>query len=94
MLQAKLIAIDHVTLSPLIPKRENVLAVTDQNTTVSDLQKNFGSRKMKRQTEQFERMKMNVDDVKQQLEETVQSKWLILDFIKMGFEIRSVSFRA
>lgn len=78
-MQAKLIAVDHVTLSPIFLNKEklNVVPGTDQNTTVAHLNKNFGSKKIKRHTEQLERMKIDVDIVKEQLEETVQSKCLI-----------------
>lgn len=38
------------------------------------LNKQFGSKKVRRRTEQFERMKMDINSVKEQLENTVSSK--------------------
>lgn len=40
-------------------------------SSVSELNKQFGSKKTKRSTEQQERLKMNIDTVKEQLEKTV-----------------------
>lgn len=69
-------AVDHATLSPLIPKKDSGIGLLDnQNTSIGDLNKNFGSKRAKRHTEQIERMKTNANVVKEQLEETVQSKF-------------------
>lgn len=38
------------------------------------LNKQFGSKKVKRRTEQLERMKMDVNSIKEQLENTVSSE--------------------
>lgn len=40
---------------------------------IAMLNKQFGSKKMKRRTEQYERMKVNIDSVKEQLEQTVSN---------------------
>lgn len=45
---------------------------------IATLNKQFGSKRAKRITEQYERMKINIDSVKEQLEQTVSSKNLLL----------------
>lgn len=42
--------------------------------SVSELNKQFGSKKTKRSTEQQERLKMNINIVKDQLEKTVSGR--------------------
>lgn len=44
-----------------------------ENDKIIMLNRQFGSKKAKRKTEQYERMKINVDSVKEQLEETVSN---------------------
>ncbi|KAJ8672907.1 hypothetical protein QAD02_004168 [Eretmocerus hayati] len=45
----------------------------DDIDKLAELNKQFGSKKVKRRTEQYERMKVNVDSVKEQLEQTVSN---------------------
>lgn len=47
--------------------------IFDFNTSLNNLNKAFGSKKVKRITEQKERLKMNIDNIKEQLEQTVAS---------------------
>lgn len=42
---------------------------------MAELNKQFGSKKMKRRTEQYERMKVDVNNVKEQLEKSVASMY-------------------
>ncbi|KAF5298727.1 hypothetical protein FQR65_LT09596 [Abscondita terminalis] len=69
----RLIAADHATLSPYFRDdgtSNDSFALL--NATTSELNKQFGSKKVKRQTEQHERMKADIETVKKQLEQTVQ----------------------
>ena len=53
------------------PIADNKKSADDEN--IATLNKQFGSKKAKRITEQYERMKINVDSVKEQLEQTVSN---------------------
>ena len=49
----------------------------DEIDKTAALNKQFGSKKVRRRTEQYEKMKINLDNVKEQLEKTVSSKFLL-----------------
>lgn len=69
----RLVQSDVVTLAPYFKKNEDNLniTVTDYQKSTSELNKEFGSKRSKAKTEQNERLKMNIDVVKEQLERTV-----------------------
>lgn len=70
----RLIAVDHATLSPYFKEDKGTRNKSFEllDSTTSQLNKEFGSKKIKRKTEQRERMKMDIETVKEQLEQTVQ----------------------
>lgn len=47
------------------------VSVTVHEKSIAELNKQFGSKKTIRQTEQHEKLKMNIDAVKEDLEKTV-----------------------
>lgn len=70
-------ATDHATLSPVVPKRKkqaDVEDTVDYTKSVMKLNKQFGSKRAKRQTEQKERLRLNIENAKVDLEQTVASK--------------------
>ncbi|KAJ3665716.1 hypothetical protein Zmor_001198 [Zophobas morio] len=75
--KVRLVAVDTAVVTPQCqPKKSS--DVTDSSTlnpnnSISQLNKEFGSKKIKRITEQRERLKMNIEDVQEQLEQTVAS---------------------
>ncbi|KAK9871586.1 hypothetical protein WA026_012966 [Henosepilachna vigintioctopunctata] len=71
--RVRLINIENVTLKPYI-KQLNVLqdsSVTGEKVSNAEFNKLFGSKKAKRITEQRERMKLDIENVKEELEKTV-----------------------
>ncbi|CAH1960980.1 unnamed protein product [Acanthoscelides obtectus] len=72
----KLIEVDHCSVAPQIYKENSMLnySMESMDKSVSELNKQFGSKKAKRATEQRERMTMNIDAVKEQVEKTAESK--------------------
>jgi hypothetical protein len=73
--KVRLIAVDKTTMTNNFnPTVNNVVesrTIFDFNTSLNNLNKAFGSKKVKRITEQKERLKMNIDNIKEQLEQTV-----------------------
>lgn len=70
----RLIEAEQWHVSPVLQKpviEENVNTVENK---IAVLNKKFGSKKAKRRTEQFEKLKVNVDLVKDELKKTVSSK--------------------
>lgn len=61
-------------VTPVLEKPDVEDSKNDRDEKIVILNKQFGSKKVKRRTEQFERLKVNVDSVKEQLEKTVSSK--------------------
>jgi len=61
-------------VTPVLEKPNVEDNKNDVDEKIIILNKQFGSKKIKRRTEQFERLKVNVDAVKEQLEKTVSSK--------------------
>lgn len=78
--KVRLLQVDHCVASPKLNKKNFSSSTVLSNTesTVSELHKQFGSKATKRLTEQRERLTMNIDAVKDQLEKTVSSKKLEL----------------
>lgn len=92
----RLVAVDHVTLSPLFKGQEDLLNTTTGTTelTTSELNKQFGSKRIKRQTEQRERMKMDIENVKEQLEQTVADvKVDVQDMVAPNVDDSDVSYK-
>ena len=82
-------AVDTAIVTPQCqPKKSS--DVTDSSTlnpnnSISQLNKEFGSKKIKRITEQRERLKMNIEDVQEQLEQTVAGEFLLCGLIFLFF---------
>lgn len=58
-------------VAPVLEKLDDEDNNNDIDHKITVLNKQFGSKKIKRRTEQFERLKINVENVKEQLEQTV-----------------------
>ncbi|XP_076643300.1 DNA-directed RNA polymerase I subunit RPA49 [Halictus rubicundus] len=69
--RVRLVQAERWQVTPVLEKPE----VADNDVTIEQkislLNKQFGSKKVKRRTEQLEKMKVNVESVKEQLEQTV-----------------------
>lgn len=76
--KVRLLQVDHTLASPKMNKKNfsSSSIVSNTESSVSELHKQFGSKATKRLTEQRERLTMNIDAVKDQLEKTVSSKKL------------------
>jgi len=61
-------------VTPVLEKPDVEDNKNDIDEKIIILNKQFGSKKVKRRTEQFERLKVNVDTVKERLEKAVSSK--------------------
>ncbi|XP_014238209.1 uncharacterized protein LOC106659940 [Trichogramma pretiosum] len=69
--KVRLVQAEHWDVAPVLDQLTN--NNDDQNVDKNaELNKKFGSKKVKRRTEQHEKMKVNVEDIKEQLEKTVQ----------------------
>jgi len=60
-------------VTPVLEKPDLEDTTNDVDEKINILNKQFGSKKVKRRTEQFERLKVDVDSVKEQLEKTVSN---------------------
>lgn len=69
LIEAELWHVTPVLQKPVIEENQN-----NMDDKIAILNKQFGSKKVKRRTEQYEKLKVNVDSVKDQLEKTVSSK--------------------
>ncbi|XP_031780208.1 uncharacterized protein LOC100117398 [Nasonia vitripennis] len=70
--KVRLIQAERWDVAPVLD--EHVDDTNDDNVDkTAELNKQFGSKRVKRRTEQYERMKVNVDNVKDQLEKTVSN---------------------
>ncbi|XP_031331747.1 uncharacterized protein LOC116162283 [Photinus pyralis] len=68
----RLIAADFATLSPRFDEsRELNKSIERLQSTHSQINKSFGSKRAKKKTEQQERMKVDIEAIKDQLEKTV-----------------------
>lgn len=65
-------------VTPVLEKPDVENDKNDVNKKNIILNKQFGSKKVKRRTEQFERLNVNVDSVKEDLEKSVLSKRILL----------------
>lgn len=71
--KVRLVQAERWQVAPVLDKElESIDDIDDSK--IAMLNKKFGSKKTKRKTEQIERMKINVDSVREQLEETVSRK--------------------
>ncbi|CAG9837221.1 unnamed protein product [Diabrotica balteata] len=71
--EIKLYQVDTVTVRARFPQKNVVETSPRKENAVSELHKQFGSKKAKRVTEQRERLTMKIDAIKEQLEKTVAS---------------------
>ncbi|KAJ8934518.1 hypothetical protein NQ314_013301 [Rhamnusium bicolor] len=71
--KVRLIQVDCCPVSPLLDKKSKLMdtSVSKAENSMSELKKQFGSKKTKRSVEQQERLKMNISTVKEQLEKTI-----------------------
>lgn len=72
--KVRLVEAERWQVTPVLEKPVIEDNKIDADEKIVILNKQFGSKKVKRRTEQYERMKVNVDAVKDQLEKTVLSK--------------------
>ncbi|XP_003698360.1 uncharacterized protein LOC100870363 isoform X1 [Apis florea] len=71
--KARLVQVERWQVTPILEKsaiKDNRQA---EDEKIAMLNKQFGSKKVKRRTEQFERLKINVESIKEQLEQTVSN---------------------
>ncbi|KAL7301711.1 hypothetical protein TKK_0005708 [Trichogramma kaykai] len=69
--KVRLVQAEHWDVAPVLDHHIN--NNDDENLDkYAELNKKFGSKKTKRRTEQFEKMKVNIEDIKETLEKTVQ----------------------
>ncbi|XP_044011698.1 DNA-directed RNA polymerase I subunit rpa49 [Aphidius gifuensis] len=71
--KVKLIQAERWLLGPVLDKEANTDDALDKNRAIhlNALNKQFGSKKAKRRTEQYEKMQVNPEDVKEDLEKSV-----------------------
>ncbi|KAL3275820.1 hypothetical protein HHI36_020564 [Cryptolaemus montrouzieri] len=89
--KVRLVNLDHVSLKPCI-NRVNGLAdssITNEKITTSELNKQFGSKRTKRNTEQKERLKLDIENVKEQLEQTVSAIKMDESFLNSAKPVES-----
>ena len=72
----RLIQAERWKVTPVLDKRVDIDDTTNANERINILNKQYGSKKQKRRTEQYERMKIDINSVKEQLEKTVSSEFL------------------
>ncbi|KAG5882579.1 hypothetical protein JTB14_030128 [Gonioctena quinquepunctata] len=75
----QLVQADHCTVSPRL-NQKNLLTETTKlplDNSISELNKQFGSKKARRVTEQRQRLTMNIETVKEQLEKTVTGEHIL-----------------
>lgn len=65
-------------VTPILDKPSVEENKIDIHAKAALLNKQFGSKKAKRRTEQFERLNVNVDSVKEELEKSVSSKSFLI----------------
>lgn len=76
--KARLIQVERWQVTPILEKSAIKDNKEAEDEKIAMLNKQFGSKKVKRRTEQFERLKINVESIKEQLEQTVSSEELFL----------------
>lgn len=72
--EIELMQIDQVTVCPVTQKENQINVLSKNESSLSELNKQFGSKRTKRLTEQRERLTMNIEAVKDQLIKTVSGK--------------------
>lgn len=76
--KVRLVQVERWQVTPVLEKPVIEDSKVAEDEKIASLNKQFGSKKVKRRTEQFERLKVNVESVKEQLEQTVSGKDLRL----------------
>lgn len=71
--KVRLVQVERWQVSPVLQKPSIEDNGTLPDEKIATLNKQFGSKKVKRRTEQYEKLKINVDAVKEQLEQTVSN---------------------
>lgn len=71
--KVRLVQVERWQVSPVLQKPSIEDSGTLSDEKIAMLNKQFGSKKVKRRTEQYERLKINVNSVKEQLEQTVSN---------------------
>ncbi|XP_043788236.1 uncharacterized protein LOC122712538 isoform X1 [Apis laboriosa] len=71
--KARLVQVERWQVTPILEKSAIKDNKEAEDEKIAILNKQFGSKKVKRRTEQFERLKVNVESIKEQLEETVSN---------------------
>ncbi|RZB66621.1 DNA-directed RNA polymerase I subunit RPA49-like, partial [Asbolus verrucosus] len=71
--KVRLVPVDIAILAPQLNQKEGDVVDNANANSLNILNKEFGSKRIKRITEQRERLKMNINDVKEQLEKTVEA---------------------
>ncbi|PBC25428.1 uncharacterized protein LOC107993276 isoform X1 [Apis cerana] len=71
--KARLIQVERWQVTPILEKSAIKDNKEAEDEKIAMLNKQFGSKKVKRRTEQFERLKINVESIKEQLEQTVSN---------------------
>ncbi|KAL6264944.1 hypothetical protein P5V15_005040 [Pogonomyrmex californicus] len=74
-------------VTPVLEKPDVEDNKNDVDEKIIILNKQFGSKKVKRRTEQFEKLKVNVDSVKEQLEKTVSN--VEIDRLDLSTQLQS-----
>lgn len=69
----RLIQAERWQVAPVLDQQVSIDEGGDAIDKINMLNKQFGSKKSKRRTEQYEKMRVNIDSVKEQLEKTVSS---------------------
>lgn len=72
--KARLLEAERWLVCPVLDKPTVDKDTDDTEEKIAILNKQFGSKQVRRKTEQFERMRMSVDAIKDQLEKSASSK--------------------
>lgn len=86
----RLVQAERWQVGPVLQKPQIDTSNRDADDKVTQLNKQFGSKKMKRKTEQFERLKVNVDSLKEQLEQTVSN--IEIDHLDLSTQVTKDEF--
>ncbi|XP_066581173.1 uncharacterized protein Polr1E [Prorops nasuta] len=71
--KVRLLKAERWQVSPVLHKFQSNVESDVDSDKLAMLNKQFGSKKAKRKTEQYEKMKVNVNSIKEQLEKTVEN---------------------
>lgn len=76
--KVRLLEAERWQVTPVLEKPDFEDNGNDMDQKIIILNKQFGSKKVKRRTEQFEKLNVNVNSVKEELEKSVLSKRVLL----------------